>query len=73
MLSSVVALSFSPPVEEGIIRVPVTKAPRPRQMARENNLGAAPSVDITDYMDAQYYGSPPSPGAAHPCLPSMLI
>ena len=66
---SVAALSFSPPAEEGIIRVPVTKAPRARQMARENKLGDAPSVDITDYMDAQYYGPPPPSAPTPPRLP----
>jgi len=57
MLSVAAAsISFAPPVEEGIIRVPITKGPRARQTQRQSELGAAPDVPIKDYMDAQYYG-----------------
>jgi len=54
---SIAAVSYAPPVEEGIIKVPITKTVRARHIARENGLlGATPEVPIKDYMDAQYYG-----------------
>jgi len=64
------AASFSvaysaPPVEEGIMKIPLKKMPAtPRQIARFNGItnvaarfGDSPSnVPITDFEDAQYYG-----------------
>lgn len=56
------ALGYAAPVEDGLIRVPVKKAPRPRATAKANGLASSldaadvPEVPINDFMDAQYYG-----------------
>ena len=62
------ALSFAPPVEEGLVRIPLSKMPAtPRQIARENGIVAASvgasgfgfeksRVTISDFENAQYYG-----------------
>ena len=57
MLSTAAAsIGFSAQMEDGLIRVPVTKDTRARTLSRENGLGADPDVPMKDYMDAQYYG-----------------
>eukprot|EP00964_Phaeocystis_antarctica_P074905 scaffold46162_cov44-Phaeocystis_antarctica.AAC.2 len=67
MLSFAAAgLSFAPPVEEGLVRIPLSKMPAtPRQIARENGIVAASvgasgfgksRVTISDFENAQYYG-----------------
>jgi cathepsin D len=62
MLSIAAAgLSFAPPVEEGVMRIPLTKMPAtPRQIARDNGVletTADPAeVPINDFQNAQYYG-----------------
>jgi len=63
MLSlAVSALGYSADVKDReLIKVPVTKAPRPRNVAKANGLtvsaGDVPAdVPINDFMDAQYYG-----------------
>jgi len=54
--------SSSPLVEDGIIRVPVSKMPAtPRHIARENGMivgatDAPADVPIDDFQNAQYYG-----------------
>ncbi|KAL1523153.1 hypothetical protein AB1Y20_018108 [Prymnesium parvum] len=55
------AYSAAPLVEEGVLRVPLTKMPAtPRHISRQNGLGAVESdptdVPINDFQDAQYYG-----------------
>jgi len=62
MLSFVThGLAFAPPLEEGLVRIPLTKMPAtPRHIARENGIVGATSdpthVTISDFENAQYYG-----------------
>jgi cathepsin D len=57
---SIAALSFSPPVEEGIMRIPLSKMPAtPRHIARDNGMVSVEDpveVPINDFQNAQYYG-----------------
>ena len=57
MLSFAAGLSFAPPLEDGLVRIPLTKmAATPRHIARENGLVGSSHVTISDFENAQYYG-----------------
>eukprot|EP00325_Prymnesiales_sp_UTEX-LB-985_P028155 CAMPEP_0174733524 /NCGR_PEP_ID=MMETSP1094-20130205/61499_1 /TAXON_ID=156173 /ORGANISM="Chrysochromulina brevifilum, Strain UTEX LB 985" /LENGTH=473 /DNA_ID=CAMNT_0015936205 /DNA_START=34 /DNA_END=1455 /DNA_ORIENTATION=+ len=65
MIYAAIALtSLAATVEDGLIRVPVTKGPTARHMAQYSgvadklsNFQLGENVPIHDYSDAQYYGS----------------
>ena len=55
MLSFAAGLSFAPPLEDGLVRIPLTKmAATPRHIARENGLVGSSHVTISDFENAQY-------------------
>ena len=56
MLSFAAGLSFAPPLEDGLVRIPLTKmSATPRHIARENGLVGSSHVTISDFENAQYW------------------